>query len=180
MYLHYVFAGESHDGRQVGPGLRSMQSYEEPTRDLDVWPAPPPKDPDVWSAPTTAASVTTGQDSMSRVRPVRGPRKNEAGSTDRGSSNRAASRNAKGPDYRDIGNRSGNIGATKKGNVKDNGRAGATASKDKGRKIPSGGGSKGVGEKEKVISIYKFLVYGFFQKVIEIVHSSSTCTMKYN
>ena len=120
-----------------------MQSYEEPTRDLDVWPAPPPKDPDVWSAPTTAASVTAGQDSMSRVRPVRGPRKNEAGSTDRGSSNRAASRNAKGP--------VGNIGAAKKGNVKDNGRAGATASKDKGRKIPSGGGSKGVGEKEKVI-----------------------------
>jgi len=136
-----LFKGESHDGRQVGPGLRSIQSYEEPTRDLDVWPAPPPKDPDVWSAPTTAASVTAGQDSMSRVRPVRGPRKSEAGSTDRGSSNRAASRNAKGP--------VGNIGAAKKGSVKDNGRAGATASKDKGRKIPSGGGSKGVGEKEK-------------------------------
>lgn len=137
-----LFKGESHDGRQVGPGLRSIQSYEEPTRDLDVWPAPPPKDPDVWSAPTTAASVTAGQDSLSRVRPVRGPRKSEAGSTDRGSSNRAASRNAKGP--------VGNIGATKKGNVRDDYRkAGAPASKDKGRKIPSGGGSKGVGEKDK-------------------------------
>merc|ERR1719245_540417 len=95
-----LFKGESHDGRQVGPGLRSIQSYEEPTRDPDVWPAPPPKDPDVWSAPTSTASF--GQDSNQRVRPVRGPRK-ESVTTDRGSSNRAASRNAKGP----VGNSGG-------------------------------------------------------------------------
>ena len=35
--------GETHDARQVGPGLRSgFQSFEEPTRDPDVWPPPPP------------------------------------------------------------------------------------------------------------------------------------------
>lgn len=113
-----LFKGESHDGRQVGPGLRSMQSYEEPTRDPDVWPAPPPKDPDVWSAPTTATSVGGGHESFPRVRPVRGPRKSEAVGADRGGSNRAASRNAKGP--------VGNVGAAKKGNVKDSGRSGPT------------------------------------------------------
>ena len=60
IFIYYQI-GESHDGRHVGPGLRSINSYEEPTRDPDVWPAPPPKDPDVWSAPTSTASF--GQDS---------------------------------------------------------------------------------------------------------------------
>ena len=41
--------GETHDARQVGPGLRSFQAFEEPTRDPDVWPAPPPRDQ--WSQP---------------------------------------------------------------------------------------------------------------------------------
>jgi hypothetical protein len=41
-----MFKGENHDSRQVGQGLRSsFASFEEPTRDPDVWPAPPPKDP---------------------------------------------------------------------------------------------------------------------------------------
>jgi len=132
-----LFKGESHDGRQVGPGLRSIQSYEEPTRDPDVWPAPPPKDPDVWSAPTSTASF--GQDSNQRVRPVRGPRK-ESVTTDRGSSNRAASRNAKGP--------VGNSGGPKKGTAKDNSRAGATGNKERGRRTNTGG-AKNAADKEK-------------------------------
>ena len=46
----YCFkGGETHDARQVGPGLRSFQAFEEPTRDPDVWPAPPPRDQ--WSQP---------------------------------------------------------------------------------------------------------------------------------
>ena len=70
-----MFKGENHDTRQVGQGLRSsFASFEEPTRDPDVWPAPPPKDPDVWSGPTHAAQ----QPEPGRVRPVRGPKKAEA------------------------------------------------------------------------------------------------------
>ena len=147
----YIVIGESHDGRQVGPGLRSMQSYEEPTRDPDVWPAPPPKDPDVWSAPTTATSVGGGHESFPRVRPVRGPRKSESVGTDRGGSNRAASRNAKGP--------VGNVGAAKKGNVKDGGRSGPNykdiSNKDKSRKGPTGGIGRSTGDKDKVIIILR-------------------------
>ena len=125
----------------MGPGLRSIQSYEEPTRDPDVWPAPPPKDPDIWSAPTTATSVG-GQDSFPRVRPVRGPRKSESVGTDRGSSNRAASRNAKGP--------IGNTGASKKG-AKDNVRSGAAGTKDKSRRVTTGAGGKNTAiDKDKV------------------------------
>ena len=141
------FKGESHDGRQVGPGLRSIQSYEEPTRDPDVWPAPPPKDPDVWSAPTSTASF--GQDSNQRVRPVRGPRK-ESVTTDRGSSNRAASRNAKGP--------VGNSGGTKKGTGKDNSRAGATGNKERGRRTNTGG-AKNAADKEKVTCVCFDILY---------------------
>jgi len=66
--------GETHDTRQVGPGLRSFQAFEEPTRDPDVWPAPPPRD-NVWSSGssnTNAAGV---------VKPVRGPRKDSRTAT---------------------------------------------------------------------------------------------------
>jgi hypothetical protein len=42
----------------VGPGLRGGHaSFEEPTRDPDVWPNPPPRDPAVWDPPTQV-SVT--------------------------------------------------------------------------------------------------------------------------
>ena len=61
--------GETHDARQVGPGLRSFQAFEEPTRDPDVWPAPPPRD-NVWSS---GSSNQAGGQSV--VKPVRGPRK---------------------------------------------------------------------------------------------------------
>ena len=74
-----LFKGESHDARQVGPGLRSLQAFEEPTRDPDVWPAPPPKDPDVWSAPTTQGAC----DPSRSVRPVKGPKKSDARSASR-------------------------------------------------------------------------------------------------
>jgi katanin p60 ATPase-containing subunit A1 len=60
--------GESHDSRQVGPGLRSLQSFEEPTRDPDVWPAPPPRD--MWSTPSPAVAPSNNV-----VKPVRGSRK---------------------------------------------------------------------------------------------------------
>ena len=36
----------------LGSSVR-MPSFEEPTRDPDVWPPPPPRDPDVWPSPTT-------------------------------------------------------------------------------------------------------------------------------
>ena len=146
IFIYYQI-GESHDGRHVGPGLRSINSYEEPTRDPDVWPAPPPKDPDVWSAPTSTASF--GQDSNPRVRPVRGPRKSESVAENRGSSNRAASRNAKGPGYGDIGNARG----SKKSTAKDNTRSGAAANKEKGKRNAAGG-AKATTDKEKVRSIY--------------------------
>ncbi len=48
--------GESHEARQVGPGLRSFQTYEEPTRDPDVWPAPPPRD-NVWSSGSAGSNT---------------------------------------------------------------------------------------------------------------------------
>lgn len=67
--------GETHDTRQVGPGLRSFQAFEEPTRDPDVWPAPPPRDQ--WSSGGTGASAGggAGGNTGSVVKPVRGPRK---------------------------------------------------------------------------------------------------------
>lgn len=142
-----LFKGESHDGRQVGPGLRSMQSYEEPTRDPDVWPAPPPKDPDVWSAPTSAsaASVGGGFDSSHRVRPVRGPKKSETAGGDRSSGgNRAASRNAKGP--ANSGKRGSNVSYS---NVTSNVRSGAAANKERNRKVSTGPSGRSTGDKEK-------------------------------
>ena len=49
--------GGHHDAQNVGPGARSMSNWEEPTRDPDVWPAPPSKDPAVWDPPTTVSHV---------------------------------------------------------------------------------------------------------------------------
>jgi katanin p60 ATPase-containing subunit A1 len=68
-----MFKGESHDSRQVGAGFsRSFNSFEEPTRDPDVWPAPPPKDPAVWSGPTQAQDASRN---APPVRHVRGSKK---------------------------------------------------------------------------------------------------------
>ena len=64
-------AGETHDSRQVGPGLRSM--FEEPTRDPDVWPAPPPRD-NMWSGGASGGGGGGGSGSSgAMVKPVRGP-----------------------------------------------------------------------------------------------------------
>ena len=63
-------AGETHDSRQVGPGLRSM--FEEPTRDPDVWPAPPPRD-NMWSGGASGGGGGGSGSSGAMVKPVRGP-----------------------------------------------------------------------------------------------------------
>lgn len=81
-----MFKGANHDSYEVGPGGRSLPTFEEPTRDPDVWPAPPPRDPDVWEPPTVADTR-----SGPAVRPVRGPRKSDANPPARG----GAARNAK-------------------------------------------------------------------------------------
>ena len=49
-----AFKGGSHDLQSVGPGSRS---WEEPTRDPDVWPPPPAKDPAVWDPPTPVSNT---------------------------------------------------------------------------------------------------------------------------
>lgn len=47
MALH-PFKGDSHTDRPI---TTRMLSYEEPTRDPDVWAPPPSRDPDVWLPP---------------------------------------------------------------------------------------------------------------------------------
>jgi len=86
--------GETHDARQVGPGLRSFQAFEEPTRDPDVWPAPPPKDQ--WSQPPERSA---GGGTGPVVKPVRGPKKDtretaRGGAGGRSSSKQGANTNA--------------------------------------------------------------------------------------
>ncbi len=45
----------------MGPGLRGGHaSFEEPTRDPDVWPNPPPRDPAVWDPPTQVSKCNGG------------------------------------------------------------------------------------------------------------------------
>ncbi|XP_071529686.1 katanin p60 ATPase-containing subunit A-like 1 isoform X2 [Panulirus ornatus] len=58
--------------RPLGTSLR-MSSFEEPTRDPDVWGPPPPRDPDVWPPPTAA-----DHKSVSQVKPTRGPRRQDS------------------------------------------------------------------------------------------------------
>eukprot|EP00092_Neocalanus_flemingeri_P007562 GFUD01008161.1.p1 GENE.GFUD01008161.1~~GFUD01008161.1.p1 ORF type:complete len:514 (-),score=179.05 GFUD01008161.1:100-1641(-) len=92
-----TFKGGHHDSQNVGPGSRSMSNFEEPTRDPNVWPAPPPKDPAVWDPPTVA------DNSRSSVKPVRGSKKSE---TPRGGGRNtkggAGGTSKKGPNYSDI------------------------------------------------------------------------------
>ena len=113
-----MFKGESHDTRQVGPGLRSFQNYEEPTRDPDVWPAPPPKDSQVWSTPTQASEGGGG--GGKNVRPVRGPKGNAPNKGGAGARGGAAAKGQgpggakKGPTGRDAGGKG--KGATAKKN----------------------------------------------------------------
>nr|XP_027211602.1 katanin p60 ATPase-containing subunit A1-like isoform X1 [Penaeus vannamei] len=61
--------------RPLGTSLR-MSSFEEPTRDPDVWGPPPPRDPDVWPPPTPADHKSSPQ-----VKPTRGPKKQDAKNT---------------------------------------------------------------------------------------------------
>ncbi|XP_042206780.1 katanin p60 ATPase-containing subunit A-like 1 isoform X2 [Homarus americanus] len=57
--------------RPLGTSLR-MSSFEEPTRDPDVWGPPPGRDPDVWPPPTPADHKST------QVKPTRGPRRQDS------------------------------------------------------------------------------------------------------
>lgn len=71
-----MFRGEGQEARQVGgsgSGLRSFQSFEEPTRDPDVWPAAPRQSKD---CPATAESPVSS--SSKTVRPVKGPKSTTA------------------------------------------------------------------------------------------------------
>ena len=79
-----AFKGGSHDLQGVGPGSRSMSSWEEPTRDPDVWPPPPPKDPAVWDPPTPV----TNDHSRNSVKPVRGTAKKNDGRGGTGRNNK--------------------------------------------------------------------------------------------
>ena len=55
--LQRQLQGGHHDAQSVGTGARAMSNWEEPTRDPDVWPAPPSKDPAVWDPPTTVSQI---------------------------------------------------------------------------------------------------------------------------
>ncbi|XP_045604461.1 katanin p60 ATPase-containing subunit A-like 1 isoform X2 [Procambarus clarkii] len=80
--------------RPLGTSLR-MSSFEEPTRDPDVWGPPPPRDPDVWPPPTpadhnsmanqhhnTPADPSQQQphrkQRTAQVKPTRGPRRQDS------------------------------------------------------------------------------------------------------
>lgn len=92
------FKGGSHDTQSVGPGSRSLSSFEEPTRDPDVWPAPPAKDPAVWNPPTTAETSRTATKS------VRGGKKPEPNQKTGGRNAKTgtAGGGKKGPSYSDV------------------------------------------------------------------------------
>ncbi|XP_066939195.1 katanin p60 ATPase-containing subunit A-like 1 [Macrobrachium rosenbergii] len=60
--------------RPIGTSLR-MSSFEEPTRDPDVFGPPPARDPDVWPSPTSADHSR----SAPQVKPTRGPRRQDTG-----------------------------------------------------------------------------------------------------
>ena len=91
-FIEMLYSGNetAHDARQVGRS--SLQSFEEPTRDPDVWPAPPPRDPDVWSAPSPQTATYDAR-APPQVRPVKGPAAQTGGR--RSETGRSASRGAK-------------------------------------------------------------------------------------
>jgi len=97
-----MFKGGHHDSQMVGQSNRpGLSNYEEPTRDPDVWPAPPPKDPAVWDPPTHS------QQTANAVKPVRGPRRSEPASIGRaGGRNNSKGPGAQGkkggPGYNDV------------------------------------------------------------------------------
>jgi len=134
-----------HDSRQVGgngPGFRSsLQSFEEPTRDPDVWPAPPPRDPDVWSAPTpqTANHGTYDVRGAAAVKPVKGPNKKNERSTSRGASKAGGSSAAAGGGGVNVGGKKTSVSSKDQGGVKRG------SSRSTG---PGGGGNRGGGARK--------------------------------
>ena len=114
-------------------GARSHTSFEEPTRDPAVWPAPPPRDPAVWEPPTQAPD-------RGSVKPIRGPKKSEPSRGGRnnkagGSGGTAAAGKRGGPPSKD--GKKGRSSNVTYGNVASMGSSGG------GPKAPGGsGGSK--------------------------------------
>ena len=135
-----MFKGESHDTRQVGGSCRAFQSFEEPTRDPDVWPAPPPRDQAAWNGPTQAQ-----ERSAPSVRPVRGPKKGAEGGGKGGG--RAGAKTSIG------GKKSGPAAKDGKGGKGGAGGGGGGAKKAGGGgrsgAASGGGGKDGAGEKNE-------------------------------
>jgi len=104
-----LFKGGHHDSQAVG--ARAHASFEEPTRDPDVWPAPPPRDAAPWEPPTHAAD-------RGSVKPIRGPgqKKSDAG---RGARNNKDGARSSGPA---VGGKRGGAASkdTKKGKAGSN------------------------------------------------------------
>ncbi|XP_043225239.1 katanin p60 ATPase-containing subunit A-like 1 isoform X3 [Amphibalanus amphitrite] len=148
-----LFRAGDHDSRPIGTSLRAS-SFEEPTRDPDVWPPPPPRDPDVWPAPTTTEHKPSPQ-----VRPVRGPKKTDSkppsrnsrnsgvgGSTSKrtGGTSKSRREDSKSSDRRNKGSRddkkADDKGGDKSGDPKEGGSGGAEGGDDEEEKRfdPSG------------------------------------------
>ena len=137
--------GEDHGSRQVGPGLRSFQSFEEPTRDPDVWPPPPPRD-NMWSG---ASGTSTSSGSM--VKPVRGPRKDSKSSvanTARGPPNKSGPKKSTATSGKTGGGGPANKG--RENNERGRRQRGATSNDNKrDDKNPQGGRDDDEGEDEE-------------------------------
>ena len=86
-----TFKGGNHESQHVGSGSRPPANFEEPTRDPDVWPAPPPKDPTVWDPPTNVAD-----NSKNSVKSLRTSRKSEVNTRGQRNSKSSASNTKKG------------------------------------------------------------------------------------
>ena len=116
-------AGETHDSRQVGPGLRSM--FEEPTRDPDVWPAPPPRD-NMWSGGASGGGGGGSGSSGAMVKPVRGPPRKDSKTS-------KPTAGGKGGDFRK-GSKAGGPNPTTKGGGGGSGPASKKGDAERGRR----------------------------------------------
>lgn len=106
--------------RPLGTSLR-MSSFEEPTRDPDVWGPPPPRDPDVWPPPTPADHKSSPQ-----VKPTRGPKKQDTKNTGPTRGTKAGQKK----------------GADTKGRGRDDKSSDRKTKKDADKKEEKGGGGK--------------------------------------
>ncbi|XP_069951599.1 katanin p60 ATPase-containing subunit A-like 1 isoform X2 [Cherax quadricarinatus] len=132
--------------RPLGTSLR-MSSFEEPTRDPDVWGPPPARDPDVWPPPTPA-----DHNRVTQVKPTRGPRRQDS------SKNTATSRTGK------PGAKKG--AETKTARGRDDKSSDRKAKKDADKKEDKGekGDSRAEDEEEK-----KFDPSGYDRDLVEML-----------